>query len=130
MFEKYMICEGGFRNARAQGQVVGFEFRARLPYYRGLGISMIEDIAVTVDGEKISRERIRVTLGERTFALDEMERDYQSRWEFGEEGTITVLKPGGLTPGRHRLELTDQLRISYLPFPLTGSDAKELELQG
>jgi hypothetical protein len=40
-----------------------------------------------------------------------------------------VLKPGGLTPGRHRLELTDQLRISYLPFPLTGSDAKELELQ-
>ncbi|WP_257967280.1 C-glycoside deglycosidase beta subunit domain-containing protein [Klebsiella pneumoniae] len=39
---------------------------------------------------------------------------------YGEKATITVLKPGGLPAGWHRLKVAERLRISYLPFvPVT-----------
>jgi hypothetical protein len=59
-----------------------------------------------------------------------MEREYEDRWEFGEEGIVTVLKPGGLKKGLHKIEMEDTLRISYLPFLLIGADNKVLELAG
>lgn len=124
MFDKYMICENTVRNVRRDRQAVGFEFGARLPYYRGLGLSMIEDVGVTVDGEKIARGDVRVTVAGRTYTLDEMETVYDAVWNFGDVVTVTALRSGGLTPGEHRLELTEQLRVSYMPFPVVGRDAK------
>jgi hypothetical protein len=130
MFEKYMICEHDFRNVLESGEIVGFQFKARLPYYRGLGISMVEDLAITVDSERVPRESIRVTLHGNTYTLGQMEHEYEDRWEFGEEGIITIQKPGGLKKGLHKIEMEDTLRISYLPFLLTGADNKVLDLAG
>jgi Domain of unknown function (DUF6379) len=129
MFDKYMILEHGLKNTLKDGAVIGFEFGARLPYYRGLGISMIEEINVTVDGTVIPREAIRVTLHGNTYSLLEMELEFEDCWGFGEVGTITVLQAGGLEPGTHTIELRDSLRISYFPFPMTGRDAKSLMLE-
>ncbi len=128
MFDKYIICEDGFQNVSDGQQISGFQFKARLPYYRGLGVSMVEDLAVKVDGQAIPREAIRVTLHGRTYTLAELETEYEDRWEFGEPGTVTVMKPGGLSAGAHTLEVAPSLRISYLPFILVGTDAKELKL--
>ena len=129
MFDKYMICEDTVRNMKRDGKVTGFEFGARLPYYRGLGLSMIEDVAVTIDGEKIARGDVRVTVAGRTYTLDEMETVYDATWNFGEVVTVTALKPGGLKPGEHRLELMEQLRVSYMPFPTVGKDTKNIRIQ-
>ena len=126
MFDRYMICGDTVRNLIREGKVVGFEFGARIAYYRGLGLSMVEDLAVTVDGEKIPRECVRFSVGGRTFALDEMETEYEARWEFGEIATVSVLKENGLSPGEHTLELIEQLRVSYMPFPIQGRDAKKV----
>ena len=128
MFDNKMICTDGFHNVVDGGETVGFSFLARLPYYRGLGLSMIEDIGVTVDGEAIDRAAIRFSVRGRTWTLDEMESEYGDRWNFGEKASITVMKPGGLTPGSHRIELAERLRISYLPFVPTTKDSKELAL--
>jgi len=126
MFDRYMICENTVRNVPREGKVVGFEFGARIAYYRGLGLSMVEDLAVTVDGEKIPRDRVRFSVGGRSFTLEEMETQYEDRWEFGEVATITVLKEKGLPPGEHTLELVEQLRVSYMPFPIQGRDTKKV----
>jgi hypothetical protein len=128
MFDKYMICEETVRNVRRDNKVAGFEFGARLPYYRGLGLSMVEDVGVTIDGEKIPRGDVRVRVAGRTYTLDEMETVYDAVWNFGEIVTVTALKAGGLAPGEHRLELTEQLRVSYMPFPILGKDAKTVKL--
>ena len=128
MFDKYIICENGFQNITASGKVTGFQFKARLPYYRGLGISMVEDLGIKVDGNPVPRQAIRVTLHGSTYTLDEMEKEYEDRWEFGEEGLVTVQQPGGLTAGKHKIELSPSLRISYLPFILVGRDTKILDL--
>ena len=130
MFDIYIICEDGFRNISDGDDIKGSQFKARLPYHRGLGLSMIEDLKLEVDSQEIPRDNIRVTLHGNTYTLDEMETVFDDRWEFGEKGIISVLKPGGLQPGVHKIELEPHMRISYIPVTLTGKDAKELELVG
>lgn len=128
MMDKHMICTDGFENVVENGQATGFALLARLPYYRGLGLSMVEDVAVTVDGEKVPRDRVLVTVSTGTFTLDRMETEFDARWEFGEVATVTVLKDGGLSAGEHKLELMEQLRVSYMPFPISGKDAKVVRI--
>jgi Domain of unknown function (DUF6379) len=128
MFDKYMIVESGVRNLQDGQRVSGFEFGARLPYYRGLGLSMVEDIEVKVDGVLIPRERLRFVLRDRRYTLEEMERTYDAVWEMGEVARIEVLQPDGLTPGSHTIELVETLRVSYMPFPIQGRDSKKVSL--
>lgn len=128
MFDNKMICTDGFANVVENGEVVGFAFLARLPYYRGLGLSMVEDIGVTVDGVPVARDAIRFSVRGRSWTLDAMETEYGDRWNFGEKARITVAHPGGLSAGSHRIELAERLRISYLPFVPTTKDAKDLVL--
>jgi hypothetical protein len=128
MFDHYMICSDGFRNTVENGQVTGFEFGARLPYYRGLGLSMVEDIAITVDGNAVPREDIRFSVRGKNWTLAELENEGDERWEMGEVATLRVRLLGGLSNGKHKLELAEQLRISYLPFSPVTRDQKDLTL--
>ena len=128
MFDRYMIVEDGFENVTENGTVTGFKLGARLPYYRGLGLSMVEAVVVTVDGVEMPRDAIRLTVHGNTYTLDAMETEYDDRWEFGEVATVTVLKTGGLSAGAHKLELSERLRISYMPVPSNTRDAKTLVL--
>ena len=123
MFDNKMIVEDSLRS-----DAEGFSFEARLPYYRGLGLSMIEDVAVIVDGEPVAREDVSLTLRGRTWTLDQLETEYGDRWNFGEKATVTVRRPGGLPAGEHRIELAERMRISYLPFVPTTKDAKTFKL--
>ena len=63
MFDKYLIGEKSVRNMGPATAPTGFAFDARLGYYRGIGLSMIEDLAVTVDGTAASRDAVRFHAG-------------------------------------------------------------------
>lgn len=128
MMDNKMICTDVFENVIEDGAAVGFAFLGRLPYYRGLGLSMVEDIQVSVDGEQIARQDVRFSVRGKTYTLDEMETVYDDRWNFGEKARIIALKPGGLAPGKHRIEFAVRMRVSYLPFVPTTKDSKELAL--
>lgn len=121
MFDKYLILEDSLRTTDS-----GFAFDARLGYYRGLGLSMVEDLAVTLDGEAQPREAVFFEQNGKSWALDAMEQAYDDRWEFGSVATIRVERAGGLAAGEHSLTLKEKLRISYLPFPLFAEDSKNL----
>ncbi len=121
MMDKLMIVEDSLENVDG-----GFAFLGRLPYYRGLGLSMVEDIQVTIDGEKIAREDVRFSVRGKTYTLDQMETVYDDRWNFGEKALITALKAGGLEPGQHKLEFAVRNRVSYLPFVPTTKCVKEV----
>jgi Domain of unknown function (DUF6379) len=128
MMDNKMIVEGSLENVDIDGVGGGFAFRGRLPYYRGLGLSMIEDIQISADGEAIAREDVRFAVRGKTYTLDQMETVYDDRWNFGEKATIIALKAGGLAPGQHKIEFAVRMRVSYLPFVPTTKDAKELAL--
>ena len=89
---------------------------------------MVEDIAVTVDGEGVAREDVRFHVRGKTYTLDQMEEVYDDRWNFGEKAKIIAVKQGGLAPGKHKIEFAVRMRVSYLPFVPTTKDAKELAL--
>ena len=117
MFDEMIIREGSVRNVvGADGAVEGFAFETHVPYYRGLGLSMIETPELSLDGEEIAVEDLRFTYDgvSRTFA--ELADVSDVRWELRTFATMTVLRPGGLTPGGHELSLNLRLRVSYLPF--------------
>lgn len=130
MFDNKIIVPDSLERLTAADGAEGFAVLARLPYYRGLGLSMVEDIGVTVDGEKVARENIRFSVRGRSWTLAEMETEYGDRWNFGEKARVIVKRPGGLKAGEHDVEVAVRMRISYLPMVPTTRDQKRLKMKG
>ncbi|EQB19638.1 C-glycoside deglycosidase beta subunit domain-containing protein [Novosphingobium lindaniclasticum] len=128
MFDKYLIDAASLRNTGPADAPTGFAFEARLGYYRGLGLSMIEKLDVSIDGNALPRAAVRFDEGGGPLTLEEMEAAYERRWPFGAPATILVDHAGGFPAGEHELALLQQLRVSYLPFPSINSDAKRVSL--
>jgi hypothetical protein len=128
MMDQHMLCDDGFENVVEGGRVTGFALQARLPYYRGLGLSMVEDIAISIDGQAVPREAVRLALRGRSWSLDEMESCFDEKWNFGEKARVVVARPGGLQPGEHRVDLAIRYRVSYLPFVPTTRTGRPLVL--
>jgi len=101
MYDKYLIVGEEFKNIVEDGKVTGFQIGERLPYYRGVVLSLVGDTDLSVDGEHYSPDKISVTLGEKTYKLRDLENEADDRWEFGDVGILKVEKPGGLEPGEH-----------------------------
>lgn len=128
MFDKYIIDPATVANTGPADAPTGFSFTTKLGYYRGLGLSMIEDLKVSIDGEALPREAITFDEGQGALTLDEMETAFDRRWPFGAPATITVALPGGFPKGEHKLSLQQRLRISYMPFPSFNNDEKVISL--
>lgn len=128
MFDKYIIDPATVANTGPADAPTGFSFTTKLGYYRGLGLSMVEDLKVSIDGEALPREAITFDEGEGPLTLDEMETAFDRRWPFGAPATITVALPGGFPAGEHKLSLQQRLRISYMPFPSFNNDEKVISL--
>lgn len=123
-----MIVPGTLRNVQRQGRATGYEVGVRMPYYRGLGLSMVEDVAVTVDGVPADRSRTSFTVHGNRYPLEGLGEVADDRWELGEVATVTVEHPGGLAPGEHDVSVSQRLRISYMPVPGGGRASAVLEL--
>jgi hypothetical protein len=118
MYDKHIIYPNSLHNLKDGS---GFALGVRLPYYRGQPLSVVEDIAVKVDGEAVPREQVRFSVRGKTWSLDQLEEITAERWEFGEVAEVSVLQPQGLASGQHEVAVGVQLRISYLPWsPVTS----------
>ena len=128
MYEKYIIVTEETKNIKKDQSIIGFQLGARVPYYRGLGISMIEHIELTVDGNKIPDTDILVEIHGNTYSLKQMETEESDRWEFGEVGLIKVLQNNGLSSGKHVITLildrkSTRLNSSHIPLSRMPSSA-------
>lgn len=103
----------GFCNVTEDGKTVGFSFAFKAQYYRGFTLSILRDIAVTVDDETFNREDIRLTVNGETFTLEEcrtvIDPDY--RWEFGDFYPI----PGLYAAGADACNIYDDSYMFLLP---------------
>lgn len=112
MYEKYMIVP-----EQAQNTDKGFQIGARLPYYRGVSLSMVEEIEVSVDGEILPQTAVSIIVDDKIYSLEQREDETDDRWEMGEVALLHVEKEGGLAKGEHTIGLKINLRIGYMPFP-------------
>jgi hypothetical protein len=117
MAGKQIFNPEGFKNVEQDGRVIGFQFQFKIQYYRGITLSIIRDIPIWIDNEKVDRENIRFSVNGEDFTLEEMRTviDPDYRWEFGEWATVTVLKDGGLKRGNHHIKAVQIVAPSYMP---------------
>jgi hypothetical protein len=126
VFDKYIVCEEGFRTSDdgRPGGVV----EVRMPYYRGLALSMVEAVDLTLDGRPIPPERTTFTVHGNTYTFDQLPRVTDDRWEMGERAQLAFETDEPLAPGEHDVTVAVRLRISYMPVPGGGRDSKRLTL--
>jgi Domain of unknown function (DUF6379) len=127
MFDKYIVCEEGFV-ARQDGRPGGV-VEVRMPYYRGLMLSMVEAVDLTIDGRPIPANRTTFAVHGNTYTFDQLPSVTDDRWEMGERAQLTFETDEPLTTGEHEVAVSVRLRISYMPVPGGGRDTKRLSLQ-
>ena len=128
MFPRQMYNPDGFKNTEKEGKVTGFQFDMKIQYYRGITLSIIRNIEVTVDGVEYPREAVRFTVNGETFSLEEMRTVITNRWLFGQYATVTVLTEGGLKKVKHHIKCTQTIAPSYMPCILVNAGEYDFEI--
>jgi hypothetical protein len=126
MFDQYIVCEEGFR-ALSDGRTGGV-VEVRMPYYRGLTLSMVEAVDLTVDGQPVPPARTTFTVHGNTYSFDQLPTVTDDRWEMGERAELAFETDQPLAAGEHDVAVAVRLRISYMPVPGGGRDRKRLSL--
>ncbi len=129
MFEPYVISDDGFENVVKDGKVIGYQLKTRIAYYRGVPLSMVDEIELKVDDQPVPSEKIRFTVSNETYTLKEMETVTCTKWEFGQQATLFVEQSGGLSQGEHKVFLRQTTRVAYYPFPLEGRRTRLMKLE-
>lgn len=130
MFDNNVFVENSCHNITKEGKVTGFEMGTYITYYRGIPLSMVNDIRVEVDGKEVPRESILFSSdGEDWFTLDEMTTVTTYKWEYDQAAHILVKKDGGLSKGIHDVKLTVITRTAYIPVPLEGEKMRQVVIE-
>ena len=127
MFERYIVCEEGFRATNDAGTEGVVE--VRMPYYRGLGLSMVEAVDLEIDGVPVPPARTTFTVHGNSYRMADLPTVLDDRWEMGERAQIGFQLDRPLAPGQHEVAASVRLRVSYMPVPSGGRDRKTLTLQ-
>jgi hypothetical protein len=93
----------------------GLGIALTLPWYRSLWLSSVSDIAVAVDGREISRDDLRVELGDRVYAVDELKDQWDVLWFI--QDRLVVVIPLDEPPAEDQqvdVEVTVDLRLPYM----------------
>lgn len=129
-FDYYAFSEESCKNVIRNGVIVGFELKTRITYYRGIPLSMIDNIEIRVDNRLVDKTKIHFTPnGEDWFTLSEMETVSAIKWEFGEEATVFVAQEGGLPQGKHKVSLRTTVTVAYAPLNFMGERSRVVEIQ-
>ncbi len=116
LLERDLIQSVGFRNVREGGEITGFQFRVRMPSYRGMAASLIDGIGVSIPGlVDVAPDVPLWTLQGKQYTLVELWDGDGVRWPLEDAAIITVPLPGGLPDGVHELSIELRLRMSYIP---------------
>jgi len=116
LLERDLIQSVGFRNVHDGGRITGFQFRLRMPSYRGMAASLIDGVAVRIPGLlDVGPETPLWTLQGQTYTLAQLWDSDGVRWQLEDAAVITVPLPGGLPDGIHELSIDLRLRMSYIP---------------
>lgn len=113
--EKQVIQSVGFRNIKENGEIVGFQLKIRLPYYRGVFLSQLRPGTLFVDGERFERQDIIWNINGEDYTMDEMAVDFKTHWNPTKCAVLKIKKPGGLAQGYHDLKLGFCFTSSYMP---------------
>lgn len=104
--EEIMLTQINIRNidSNKDGKNDGFQFDMRNPFYTATPISCIKGLKLKVDGEEIASDKITLIIRGQEIPLNKAYTFHEIWWHIGETLSVLVEKPGGLKPGKHKLE--------------------------
>ena len=114
-FEKRVLREDGFYNILLNGKQVGFNVDLRINYYRGLPLSAVQKIELTVDGEEIPQNLMLANLNGKHFSVAQMKEMYMEYWGSKTPMHLHVFNYG-LAPGEHKVEVRIEFKSPYMKF--------------
>ena len=100
----------------------GYSIRARMPWYRGLPLSSVVELAVAVDGQAAPPQAITIETDGMERTLAEAARAWDQSWYVLDDLIVRVVGVPIEDRDEHKVDLTLGLRIPYLPLngkPLT-----------
>ena len=112
-----ILRDGTLKNYYEMGKPAGYQVDVRLAYYRGQYLSVIDELALTVDGVKAEDQDLRLCVNGKEFAPWELREAYQEFWGIKTPATLKVRMPGGLAEGEHKVNLVLMFHCPYLPLP-------------
>ncbi|MFI1561571.1 DUF6379 domain-containing protein [Streptomyces sp. NPDC020490] len=93
----------------------GLAVALKVPWYRSLWLSSVSSIDVTLDGERVPRDELRVELGGRTYRVDELPDQWDTLWFI--QDRLQVVVPRDEPPGEGsevEVEVAVELRLLYM----------------
>jgi hypothetical protein len=133
-YEDRVLRPDALHPLRLSSGIVGFTLDVRLNYYRGLPLSAVENLELSVDGVRVPDHLVLAGLREKIFPLGQVRLAFTEHWPVKGVLRLNVYN-GGLEPGRHQVNLTLHLRNVYMQFApgvwgmIDGSASRELVLQ-
>jgi hypothetical protein len=121
MFEKDLIRDNSLKPVIQEGVNWGISFESRLPFYRALPLSCIENLTLIINDETIDNNNIRLMLRGESYALDDLSWRMDVWWGFTEDATILVKNTGSPYRGLVELDLAMRVRLPYL-IPSDGEE--------
>ena len=118
MYRKHILTDVGCRSIWEHGKKVGYCVNLKINYYRGLPLSCIDEITLTVDGEPVDPETMYIQHNGREYHYPDILKDDMCTdfyWIFGELLRVVVKKDGGIDQGIHNVKLVLGTRRSYTP---------------
>ncbi len=124
------ICDDGFANFSANGNVLGYTVRIRLNRYRSLPLSGVTELQLKIDGQVVNPMDIAFRLNDKEFMISQLKDLYNEYWNCLDKAELQVRRPGGLSAGEHQVDLTLKMRIPYITLPWTyGSQPHTYQIQ-
>ncbi|MEU6536416.1 DUF6379 domain-containing protein [Streptomyces sp. NPDC047000] len=132
--EDKVLRPDALRELKLGEETVGYTLDIGLNYYRGLPLSAIEKLELTVDGEPVSPERMLFEFNEKLFQPEHLALAWTEFWGIKRDLRLKVFN-GGLGDGEHEVALRLELRNVSMKFGpgtygmIDGSATRTLVLQ-
>ncbi|GAA1061453.1 C-glycoside deglycosidase beta subunit domain-containing protein [Agromyces bracchium] len=134
-YEDRVLRPEALRSYDLETGPVGYSLDIGLNYYRGLPLSAVESLELTVDAEPVPEHLILVELNGKLFPTSQLSAAFTEFWPIKKDLRIYVFN-GGIEDGPHQVDLRLILRCVYMQFApgvwgmIDNSASRTLTLQG
>lgn len=135
MFDEYMICGNFLTQKKTFNKMQSLQIR--LPWYRSLPFSCIEELEVNVDGIRSKANDVYLYICGQLHSMNEVSKLHDVFWFVLDTVDVCFCMPQSLGAGAHDVSIRLTMRIPYvdhdfndIDFYQVASCGKKLEIVG
>jgi hypothetical protein len=107
------LKQGTCRNRVIENSCAGYQLQIDNLEYRGIWVSTLEDIELTVDDKPVSKSDMLFKVHGMNIPIDELIHHSYVFWWAEDPGIISVNKVGGLSKGEHTFKIVIKKRKDF-----------------